>query len=256
VSGRGVIALLLAYDGSTFAGWQLQPDRPTVQGTVEQALGRLHGVDGRVAIVGSGRTDAGVHALGQVASYRPPTPRTPASLEAGLDALLPPSIRALRVAEAPGDFHACRSATGKTYRYRIVNRRVLLPFEAPWAWHVRVPLDLVAMRAAAAALVGRHDFAAFATSGSPSETTVRTLERLAVVERPGGTLEVEATADGFLYRMVRNLAGLLVDVGLGRRPPEDAERVLASRQRGEAGVSAPPQGLCLVRVRYRAGPSF
>ncbi len=248
------VALVVAYDGRGFAGWQVQPDRPTVQGTVEAALDRVHGVPaGTVRIVGAGRTDAGVHALGQVASYLPPTPRSPEVLRAALAGLLPETVRVLAVREMPAGFHACRSATGKVYRYRVVNRELALPFEAPFAWHVRAPLDLAAMRAAAAHLVGRHDFAAFQTSGSPTETTVRTLRRLEVRERPGGIVEIEAEGDGFLYRMVRNLVGLLVEVGLGRRSPGEAARVLATRDRAAAGRTAPARGLCLVRVLYPPG---
>ncbi len=248
------LALVVAYDGRPFAGWQVQPDRPTVQGIVESALARVHGVpEGTVRIVGAGRTDAGVHALGQVASYVPPTPRRPEVLRTALAGLLPREVRVLAVREMPPAFHACRSATGKVYRYRIVNREIVLPFEDPWAWHVRAPLDRAAMGAAAARLVGRHDFAAFQTAGSPSATTVRTLRRLAVRERPGEVVEIEAEGDGFLYRMVRNLVGLLVEVGLGRRPPGDAARVLASGRRSAAGVTAPARGLCLVRVLYPPG---
>jgi len=248
------LALVVAYDGREFAGWQVQPDRPTVQGILEEALARVHGVGpGGVRIVGAGRTDAGVHALGQVASYRPPTPRSPEVLRAALAGLLPETVRVVAVREMPASFHACRSATGKVYRYRIVNRELALPFEAPWSWHVRAPLDLAAMRAAAARLVGRHDFASFQTAGSPTETTVRTLRRLTVRDRGGGLVEVEAEADGFLYRMVRNLVGLLVEVGLGRRRAEDAARILAARRRGAAGRTAPARGLCLVRVLYPPG---
>jgi len=252
--GAAPVALVVAYDGRDFAGWQVQPDHPTVQGVLEAALDRVHGVaPGTVRIVGAGRTDAGVHALGQVASYHPPTPRSPDVLRAALAGLLPETVRVLAVREMPGEFHACRSATGKVYRYRLVNRELALPFEAPFAWHVRALLDLGAMRAATAHLVGRHDFAAFQTAGSPTETTVRTVRRLEVRERPGGIVEVEAEADGFLYRMVRNLVGLLVEVGLGRRLPEDAARVLAARDRSAAGRTAPARGLCLVRVLYPPG---
>lgn len=245
------LALKVAYDGTHFAGWQVQPAAPTVQGLLQQVLDKVHGTPpGTVSIVGSGRTDSGVHALGQVASYFPPTPRSPEVLLQALTKLLPPAVRVLDIREAPIDFHACRSATGKIYRYRIINRFEILPFEAPWAWHQRLPLNLAAMRHAAADLVGTHDFASFATAGGQSETTVRTVRRLALLERGGGVVELEAEADGFLYRMVRNLAGLLVEIGRDRRPPSDAWRVLALRQRAAAGITAPPQGLCLVRVFY------
>jgi tRNA pseudouridine38-40 synthase len=257
VSGGDLNALSIAYDGTDYAGWQLQPDAPTIQGAVEKALARVHGVaPRRIAIVGAGRTDAGVHALDQVASYAPPTERSPATLRRALAALLPESIRVLRVARAPEGFHACRSATGKTYRYLIVNRELALPFEARGAWHVRSPLDLLSMKEAARSLVGRHDFAAFATAGGQSATTVRHLRRLEIESRGGGLVRVEAEGDGFLYRMVRNVVGLLVQIGRGREPVDRARRALASGQRAEAGLSAPARGLCLAHVAYPPGTIF
>lgn len=250
MSGQS-FALELAYDGTDFAGWQLQPHAPTVQGCVESALATVHGeASGRVPIVGAGRTDSGVHALGQVAGYRQRSRRSAETLRLALDKLLPPSVRMVRAVPVPDDFHACKSATGKIYRYRIVNRALMLPFERHYAWQIKIPLDLAAMREAAASLEGRHDFAAFATSGGQSRSTVRHLRRLAIREEGGGVLELEAEADGFLYRMVRNITGLLVDIGMGRRDPADAGRVLAERERAKAGLTAPPQGLCLVRVFY------
>ena len=250
-----VTALVVAYDGGPFAGWQLQPNRPTVQGTLEAALSAIHGAPREaVAIVGAGRTDAGVHALGQVATYRAPNRRELPELLHGLAGLLPDSVRVVGARRLPASFHACRSATGKLYRYRIINRRIALPFESPWAWLVRPPLDVDAMRKAAGRLVGEHDFSAFASAGGQQESGVRTLRRLALVEQPGGVLEFDAEADGFLYRMVRNLAGFLVDVGLGRRRAEEAADVLAAGDRRCAGGTAPPQGLCLVRVDY--GPEW
>ena len=250
-----VTALVVAYDGGPFAGWQLQPNRPTVQGTLEAALSAIHGAPREaVASVGAGRTDAGVHALGQVATYRAPNRRGLPELIHGLAGLLPDSVRVVGARRLPASFHACRSATGKLYRYRIINRRIALPFESPWAWLVRPPLDVDAMRKAAGRLVGEHDFSAFASAGGQQESGVRTLRRLALVERPGGVLELDAEADGFLYRMVRNLAGFLVDVGLGRRRAEEAADVLAAGDRRCAGGTAPPQGLCLVRVYY--GPEW
>jgi tRNA pseudouridine38-40 synthase len=218
-------------------------------------LSSIHGAPrDAVAIVGAGRTDAGVHALGQVATYRAPSRRELPALLHGLAGLLPDSVRVVEARRLPASFHACRSATGKLYRYRIVNRRIALPFESPWAWLVRPPLDRDAMRTAAEPLVGEHDFTAFASGGGQQETGVRTLRRLDIIEQPGGVLELAAEADGFLYRMVRNLAGFLVDVGLGRRRADESAEVLASRDRRRAGGTAPPQGLCLVRVEY--GPEW
>jgi tRNA pseudouridine38-40 synthase len=245
------VALRLAYDGTDFAGWQQQPDQPTIQGLVQRCLDLVHGEPpGAIALVGAGRTDAGVHALGQVASYLPPTPRPPEVLHHALAGLLPEAIRVLDVWSAPEGFHARRSARSKVYRYRILNRPLALPFETRWSWWVQRPLDIPAMRAAAHHFVGRRDFAALASAGGQCATTVRTLRTLSVAAAADGTIVVEAEADGFLYRMVRNLAGFLVETGLGRRQPAAAEEVLRSRRRPRGGLTAPARGLCLVRVAY------
>ncbi len=245
------LALRVAYDGTDFAGWQRQSDAPSVQGTIERALATIHGVEpGRLSLVGAGRTDAGVHAIGQVASWLPPTPRAAAIFRRALARMLPTSIAVLAVRRMPPGFHARRSALGKVYRYRIITGRTALPFETRWAWPVPRPLDLEAMRHAAAQLVGRHDFASFASAGSTASSTVRSLRRLEIVERGSGIVEIEAEADGFLYRMVRALVGLLAAIGSGARPATDAGVVLAARDRGLAGRTAPAAGLCLVRVIY------
>lgn len=246
-----VTALRVAYDGTDFAGWQIQPGVETIQGVLERALARVHGVaTTRVPVVGSGRTDAGVHALGQVASYRPPTPREPAVLEHALNGLLPKAIRVLAVGAMPSTFHACRSATGKIYRYRIVNRSLALPFEVRHAWHVRAPLDRGAMAEAATALVGQHDFASFASTGGQNKDSVRHLRVLELRTRDAGIIEIEAEADGFLYHMVRNVVGLLVEIGSGRRAVNDARHLLEARTRASSAPGAPAEGLCLVRVMY------
>ena len=244
------VAMRLAYDGSEFQGWQLQPSAPTIQGEVERALGRLFGTARRVAVVGAGRTDSGVHALGQVAGCRVPLDRPPAVLQRGLNALLPSAIRVLDVTPVPREFHPCRSVVRKTYRYRIVNRELQFPFETRWSWHIRQPLDLEEMRRAARLLTGRHDFRSFVTAGGQSRTTVRTLERLALRRLAGGVVEIEAVGEGFLYRMVRNIGGLLVEIGLGRRSAQGVREILAARDRARAGRTAPAAGLCLVSVEY------
>ncbi len=249
------VALKLAYDGSSFHGWQIQPNQPTVQGVLQTALARIHGVpDRRVVLHGSGRTDAGVHALAQVAHYRQPTKRPTESIRRALRSMLPGSIVLLDIAEVSPDFHARRSALCKTYRYRIINRTLALPFETRWAWHIRDPLNVHAMRDALPYLRGRHDFAGFTNSRAEAETTVRDLMHLDILARKGRSLEIEARADGFLYKMVRNIVGWLVEIGRRRRRCEETQEVLASAVRGAAGVSAPPQGLCLVEVRYAVDP--
>lgn len=246
------LAVVVSYDGGRFHGWQAQPDQRTVQGVLEQVLARLHGVP-RLTLAAAGRTDAGVHALAQVASYRPPTAREPEALHYALMRLLPTEVRPLVVAEMPADFHACRSAIGKLYRYRIINRPLLLPFEAPLAWHLPQPLDLAAMRAAATRLLGTHDVASLTTVGGQSRTSVRTIRAVRLREHDDGQLLIDAEADGFLYRMVRVIVALLVDVGRGRRRADDIARLLAEPRVGSASAMAPAQGLCLVRVRYPAG---
>lgn len=251
MSDAEVLAMRVAYDGTGFAGWQRQPAAPTVQQAIESALATVHGVPaGRVALVGAGRTDAGVHALGQVASWRAPSARAPEVLHAALARLLPPEIRVLALRRMPPSFHARRSALGKVYRYRLVHGRPALPFEVRWCWPVPRPLDLEAIRGAARALEGRHDFASFAGAGSPVRTTVRTIRRIEVIERNAGGVDIDVEGDGFLYRMVRTLVGLLVEIGAGRRPAHDAARVLAARDRRAAGPPAPAAGLCLQRVLY------
>jgi tRNA pseudouridine38-40 synthase len=248
---RPVRALLVSYDGAGFSGWQEQPARPTVQGELRERLSTFYGVGRtRIDLVGAGRTDSGVHALGQVASYHPPLARSERQERLALNSLLPPQIRILEVRTACPRFHALRSACGKIYRYRIVNGPLLPPFEAGRAWHVREPLDLRAMRIAARHLLGSHDFAAFAASGHSAASTTRALRRLEVEARSGGVVTVEAEADGFLYRMMRNITGLLAEVGRGRRPPAETAEILAGRSRSRFGAPAPPDGLFLVRVIY------
>lgn len=248
-SAAALHSILLAYDGTDFDGWQVQPNRRTVQGELERVLAMIHGVP-RVGIVGAGRTDRGVHALGQVASYRQPTPRDATRLHSALQRLLPADVRVLSVDPQPESFHACRSALGKRYSYRIINRRLVLPFETRTAWQIATPLDLAAMQEAARMLPGRRDFASFAAVGGQSRSTVRSLERLEPIVGSDGSLSIEAEADGFLYRMVRIMVGLLVEAGRGRRDPRSVRQLIENPRLGAAAVMAPPQGLCLVEVRY------
>lgn len=247
-------ALLVAYDGTEYSGWQVQPGRPTIQGVLQRTLESIHGSPaGAVTLSGAGRTDAGVHATGQVASYAPPTERSPAALLLALGGLLPEAIRVLDVWAPPAEFHARRSAVGKVYRFRICNRPLVLPFELRWSWWVRRPLSVDAMREAAAVFVGRHDFAGLASAGGQTRTTVRTVRRVVLSAPRPGSLELEIEADGFLYRMVRNLAGFLVEVGLGRRAVSETAGLLAAARRPVGVTTAPARGLCLVEVLYPPG---
>ena len=202
---------------------------------------------------GAGRTDAGVHATGQVASARLACAHDPATLLRALNANLPPAVRVFDVADMPSGFHARFSATGKTYEYRLWNGPAVPPTLRLYTWHVPQPLDVDAMQRAAAAIVGRHDFAAFQGAGSTTHTSVRRVTAARWLDAPDGTLVFAISGDGFLRHMVRSLAGTLVEVGQGRRDPGDLARLLASGERGRAGRTAPPEGLFLVKVEYDTG---
>lgn len=244
------IKLTLAYDGTDFAGFQVQPGRRTVQGELTAALEKILGE--RVGVIGAGRTDAGVHARAQVANFQTAARLPVERLPAALNSCLPPDITVWRAEEVPARFHARYDARGKTYRYLIDRAPHRAPFLRRYSWHLTLPLDAAAMRAAAAPLCGEHDFSSFCAAGSASPNHVRTLQRLAVGEE-GDLLLVEAKADGFLYKMVRNLVGTLVEVGRGALAAEDVERILAGRDRRLAGPTAPPQGLILWEVEYGPG---
>jgi tRNA pseudouridine38-40 synthase len=237
-----------AYDGAAFSGWQSQPDGRAVQDVVEGALRRILGVEG-VRVQGASRTDAGVHALGQVFHVDAAWRHGPDKLRAALNANLPPQVRVVRMARARADFHARYGAAGKRYRYGIVQRE-LLPWEVGRAWSVRPGLDAAAMRAAAAVLVGRHDFRPFAASSGDEEgDTVRTLWRLDVRAR-GPQVDLIVEGNGFLYRMVRSLAGALVAAGQGRLAPDEIAALLRGGRRTHRVETAPPDGLVLERVWY------
>ncbi len=241
--------LSLEYDGREFAGWQLQRrGQRTVQGTLQEAFQRVTGCE--VGVVGAGRTDAGVHAEGQVASVEVETEMAPDRLRRALNGVLPPDLAVWECAQAPEGFHARYQARSKLYCYRIWNGESGSPLRAARAHHVPKALDVEAMRRAAALLLGTHDFAAFRAAGSSVRSTVRTLERLEVEAEPRGEIRILVEGDGFLRQMVRILAGTLIEVGLGRRDAAGLTAVLAARERSRAGRTAPAQALTLVRVSY------
>jgi tRNA pseudouridine38-40 synthase len=244
------LKLTLQYDGTHYVGWQRQAEGTSIQGLLEAALQPLAGAP--VTLHGAGRTDAGVHALGQVASVTMATTLDRGTLVRALNAVLPPDVRVTAVEDAPAEFHARFSATGKVYEYRIVNAPIVSPFIQRYAWHVIPPLDVGAMRQASAALIGRHDFASFQAAGSSTHTSVRALRRLEWVagSGPDTPTVMRVEGDGFLRHMVRTIAGTLVEVGLGRRPPDATASILAARDRTLAGPTAPAHGLFLVRVLY------
>jgi tRNA pseudouridine38-40 synthase len=238
---------VLSYDGTAYAGWQVQPDATTVQGAVMAAARALLEPD--VRVIGASRTDAGVHALRQVASLRTESTLTPSAVRGALNASLPGDIRILEVAEAPNDFDARRSATGKRYAYLIDNAPTPNPLVRRYAWHVPRPLDVIAMRRALSGLRGQHDFSAFCAAPGRGTTPVCVVRALHVARRKRW-LAVLVSADRFLHHMVRNVVGSLIPVGRGRQGPEWLAEVLASRNRAHAGPTAPAHGLTLIRVLY------
>jgi tRNA pseudouridine38-40 synthase len=251
VTSSRVLKLTLAYEGTDYVGWQRQPDGISIQGLLEDALRPIEGAD--VNVHGAGRTDAGVHALGQVASFKLNVATLdPVTLARALNAVLPLDVRILRCEEAPADFHARFSATGKCYEYRIVNGPVASPFLRRYVWHIIPRLDLDAIRSASAALVGRHDFASFQGAGTVVVSSERTVRRLDWLDSggPETPLVMQIEGDGFLRHMVRNIAGTLVEIGLGRWSAAEIERILQSRDRSQSGTTAPPSGLFLARVLY------
>jgi tRNA pseudouridine38-40 synthase len=270
--------LTLAYDGTDFVGWQRQASGVSIQGLLEDALREL---DGRaVTVSGAGRTDAGVHALGQVASFSLNRVIESDALARALNAQLPKTVRVVSAVDAPPSFHARFTACAKTYRYRIWNGPVMSPFGHRYAWHITGPLDVSAMSAAARRVEGRHDFASFQASGSGTTTTERTImaSKIFTADEPDGSdllvpracqaeargaggerrlvlcggklITYEITGDGFLRHMVRVIVGTLVEIGRGRRGVDWIDEVLASRDRAAAGPTAPAAGLFLMAVDY------
>ena len=243
------IRLVIAYNGTRYHGWQRQADGvPTVQQCIEAAAGRVLGHP--VTVAGAGRTDAGVHALGQVANLHTTNHGIPlANFRRALNSKLPDDIAALSAGEAPAEFHASRSAIGKTYRYRIYRRPAKPVMFADQVWHYRAALDIERMGLAARRLVGRHDFRGFAYAAETRRNTIRTVTRCEVAECDDEA-RIFVAADGFLYKMVRNIVGTLVEIARGRWGPEQVDAVLSTRDRGYAGPTALPGGLCLMSVDY------
>jgi tRNA pseudouridine38-40 synthase len=242
-----VVRVRLAYDGTGFRGWAKQRDQRTIEGVLQDALERVLGSAPRLSV--AGRTDAGVHARGQVASFATAEPPDLPRLQRGLNAMLGPEVVVLAAEPAPDGFDARFSATARMYRYRIHLGPWPDPFEARYVWHRPADANLARMRTAARHLVGEHDFAAFCRRPPADASTVRRLERLSVA-RSGHRLEITARANAFLHQMVRSLVGTLVGVGDGTLDPDSMPDVLASVDRSRAGPVAPPHGLTLERVVY------
>ncbi|HAM41853.1 MAG: tRNA pseudouridine(38-40) synthase TruA [Omnitrophica WOR_2 bacterium RIFCSPLOWO2_02_FULL_63_16] len=256
------LKLTIAYDGTRYAGWQVQrhkrpapstqhtahsTQKPTIQGTLEETLGRI--LQEQVRVVGSGRTDAGVHAHAQVAHLKTRSAIASEKLERAVNGLLPPDITVSRIDEAPESFHAQRQAVSKRYRYTLVIGPAVLPFERSYVHHVRSPLRVARMRRAAQRLRGSHDFRAFCASGSSAKTTRRRLSDVQVTQKPGH-LAIELEGNGFLYKMVRGVVGTLLEIGRGRLPEGIIERILRTKDRRLVGPTAPARGLMLLNVSY------
>ncbi|HHF98528.1 MAG TPA: tRNA pseudouridine(38-40) synthase TruA [Candidatus Aerophobetes bacterium] len=241
------IKLVLEYEGTAYYGWQIQPDVPTVQGKVEEALLKIF--KRKIKVVSAARTDRGVHAKGQVVNFKIPCSFSPFSMVQALNSILPSDIRVRKAEEVSDNFHARYSACYKVYRYFIYNHFLLSPWLRRFSWWVRVPLNCDLMREAASYLLGRHDFSSFQNSGSPSENPIKFMEKIEISKK-GFLISIQVKADSFLYKMVRNITGTLVEVGRGKISPEKMRVILEARDRRKAGPTAPPQGLFLWKVGY------
>lgn len=239
--------LTIEYDGAAYAGWQRQPGQRTIQAEIEAALHRI--TQNRMSVIGAGRTDAGVHALGQVASFRSERSMAPPEWTKALNAVLPPDIAVRSTEQAANDFHARHSARTKIYRYRILNRRERSAFERTRAWHVRKRLDLNSMQEAAGFLIGRHDFSSFQCSPTDTQDPICHVRRLDLTQ-VNALIKIDLEADRFLKQMVRTIVGTLIEVGLGKRPPHAMKEILHMKDRRAAGFTAPPHALHLMRVEY------
>jgi len=246
------VKLVLEYDGTDLCGWQRQDNGPTVQAHLEEALARMTGQP--TPVVGASRTDAGVHALGQVASFETAARIPCHGFRLGLNSLLPPSIAVVAADDVEAGFHARFSAVGKHYRYSILTRSSRSPFDGRRAWHrPGVRLDLDAMREAAAFVVGERDFSALRAAGCTARTAVRRIDEVLVSDARSHRVELDVRGNAFLRNMVRILAGTLVEVGEGRLTPIQMTEIIESRDRTKAGQTAPAHGLCLVEVLYAGG---
>jgi len=242
------IKLLIEYDGTNYLGWQVQPKGPTIQGMLGDKIKLLTGES--IQLFGSGRTDAGVHALGQVAHFKTQSRMDLCSMQRALNSLLPRDIVIQKIEEVEEGFHARKHAKSKIYEYRILNRSLRSAFHRGYVWHIPQKLDLMEMKKATQGLIGEHDFSAFRTVGSSTRTTVRRVIQSEWKRGRGGLIRFEIEANGFLKQMVRSIVGTLVEVGKGKINPEEFQKILTSKDRKKAGPTAPAHGLFLKEVKY------
>ena len=240
--------ITIEYDGSAYHGWQRQASERTIQGEIENALKTMTG--NTITVTGSGRTDAGVHALNQTANFRCTTSLTPEVFLKGLNSLLSEDIVISSCKIVPEKFHARYDVKSKVYQYRILNRSLPAAISRQYAWHIRKKLNLSAMQEAIRCIIGSHDFKAFEGSGSPRVSTVRCITNADLVETDNDYLVLKIEGDGFLKFMVRNIVGTLVDVGFDKITPDDFKQILISKDRNLAGITAPAHGLFLMEVKY------
>jgi tRNA pseudouridine38-40 synthase len=242
------IKLVIEYDGTNYQGWQVQPKGPTIQGTLEEKLRLLTGEP--IQLIGSGRTDSGVHALGQVAHFKTQSQMHIGSMQKALNSLLPPDIVIQKIEEVEEGFHARRHSKSKVYEYRILNRNFRSAFHRGYVWYIPQELNLREMTKATKSLIGEHDFSAFRTVGSSTRTTVRRVIRAEWKRRRDGLICFEIEANGFLKQMVRSIIGTLVEIGKGRMNGVEFRKIMDSKDRKKAGPTAPAQGLFLKEVKY------
>lgn len=240
--------LIIEYDGSAYHGWQRQAGDTTIQEEIEKALGRM--TRQKITLIGSGRTDAGVHARGQTANFTCDTRISPQEFQKGLNSMLGGGIVIRNCIIASESFHSRYDVTTKTYRYRIRNHPLPQAMGRQYQWHIRAPLDIDAMQVASDHLLGSHDFKTFEGAGSPRQHSVREILRAEWQRETHHRLAFFIAANGFLRFMVRNIVGTLVEVGQGRRSPDEIPALIAAKERRLAGPTAPPQGLCLMNVLY------
>lgn len=240
--------MTVEYDGSAYCGWQRQENGTSIQQRLEEAIKLITGQ--KAAVIGSGRTDAGVHALNQVGSFKCSTKLPVNKIFMGLNSVLPPDIAVKKLEEMPDDFNALRDVKSKIYIYKICNQRLRPVLGRNYSWHVRYPLDIGRMEKAAEYLYGTHDFSCFCATGSDVKNRVRTIIAVEIKTGDEGLIEIKVESHGFLKYMVRNIIGTLVEVGRGKREPEEMKIIIESKNRNIAGVTAPACGLFLKEVKY------